>query len=77
MQQLGIEMIAAYSPEARRRRERMFQTLQNRLPQELRLTGITDIKAANNYIHDVFLQEHNTCFSVEAPTSMIDDFYTL
>ena len=40
--QLGIELIPAYSPEARGRSERMFGTLQKRLPQELRLAGITD-----------------------------------
>ena len=41
LQRLGIELIAAYSPEARGRSERMFGTLQKRLPQELRLAGIT------------------------------------
>jgi hypothetical protein len=41
MRQLSIEMIPAYSPEARGRSERMFGTLQKRLPQELRLRGIT------------------------------------
>ena len=41
LQQLDIELIAAYSPEARGRSERMFGTLQKRLPQELRLAGIT------------------------------------
>ena len=41
--QLGIELIPAYSPEARGRSERMFGTLQKRLPQELRLAGITDM----------------------------------
>lgn len=46
MRQLGIEMIPAYSPEARGRSERMFGTLQNRLPQELRLQGITERKKA-------------------------------
>ena len=45
--QLGIELIPAYSPEARGRSERMFGTLQKRLPQELRLTGITDMAGAN------------------------------
>ena len=41
MAQLTIEMIPAYSPEARGRSERMFGTLQGRLPQELRSEGIT------------------------------------
>ena len=44
--QLGIELIPAYSPEARGRSERMFGTLQKRLPQELRLAGITDMAGA-------------------------------
>ena len=43
LHQLGIEHIPAYSPEARGRSERMFGTLQGRLPQELRLAGITDM----------------------------------
>src|SRR4029077_15025622 len=45
--QLGIEHIAAYSPEARGRSERTFGTLQGRLPKELRLFGITEIVQAN------------------------------
>ena len=45
--QLGIELIPAYSPEARGRSERMFATLQNRLPQELRLAAITTMAEAN------------------------------
>src|SRR2546429_9265442 len=44
--QLGIEHIAAYSPEARGRSERVFRTLQDRLPKELRLAGITSPQAA-------------------------------
>ena len=53
--QLGIEPIAAYSPEARGRSERAFRTLQDRLPKELALAGVTDIEAANRYIHEVYL----------------------
>ena len=45
LEQLGIELIPAYSPEARGRSERMFGTLQGRLPQELRLAGITHMEA--------------------------------
>jgi len=41
MKQLGVEMIPAYSPEARGRCERMFSTHQNRLPRELAAQGIT------------------------------------
>jgi len=61
--QLGIEHIAAYSPEARGRSERAFGTLQGRLAKELRLFGITDIAAANEYIRDVYLPMHNKLFA--------------
>ncbi len=61
--QLGIELIAAYSPEARGRSERMFGTLQNRLPQELRLAGITTMEAANRYLQEVFWPAHNARFA--------------
>lgn len=66
MRQLGIEMIPAYSPEARGRSERMFGTLQNRLPQELRLQGITDMSEANRFLREVFLPSHNTRFAKPA-----------
>ena len=56
--QLGIELIPAYSPEARGRSERMFGTLQKRLPQELRLAGITDMVEANRFLKEVFLPQH-------------------
>jgi transposase len=60
---LGIEHIPAYSPEARGRSERMFGTLQGRLPQELKLFGINDIEYANRYIRDVYLPVHNKRFA--------------
>ncbi len=62
LDQLGIELIAAYSPEARGRSERMFGTIQGRLPQELRLAGITDMEAANRYLAEVFIPRHNRRF---------------
>jgi transposase len=63
--QLGIEHIAAYSPEARGRSERAFRTLQDRLPKELRLAGITDdIEAANRYLREVYIPEHNARFAI-------------
>lgn len=62
LQQLGIELIAAYSPEARGRSERMFGTLQKRLPQELRLAEITDMEAANRFLTEIFIPEHNRQF---------------
>jgi transposase len=63
--QLGIEHIAAYSPEARGRSERMFATLQDRLPKELKLAGITTPAAANRFIAEVYLPAHNARFAVE------------
>ena len=50
LKQLGIIHIAAYSPEARGRSERMFGTLQDRLVNELRLKRIAEIGAANQYL---------------------------
>jgi hypothetical protein len=63
--QLGIEHIAAYSPEARGRSERMFATLQDRLPKELRLAAITTPAAANRFIAQVYLPAHNARFAVQ------------
>jgi transposase len=60
---LGIEHIPAYSPEARGRSERMFGTLQGRLPKELKLAGISDGEAANRFIRDIYLPEHNARFA--------------
>ena len=67
MKRLGIEMIAAYSPEARGRSERAFGTHQGRLPQELVLAGITDMETANRYLQEVYRPAFNTEFSQSAP----------
>jgi transposase len=64
--QLGIEHIAGYSPEARGRSERMFGTLQGRLPQELRVRGITEMDEANRFLKEEYIAEHNKLFQVEA-----------
>jgi hypothetical protein len=64
LKQLGIGHIAAYSPQARGRSERAFQTHQGRLPQELARAGITDIQAANRYLEEVYRPEHNREFGV-------------
>ena len=61
---LGIEHIAAYSPEARGRSERLFRTLQDRLPKELRLAGIRDVAAANRWLKEVYLADHNRRFAI-------------
>lgn len=67
MSQLGIQMIAAYSPEARGRSERAFQTHQQRLVRELALHGITDINAANRYLAEVYMPAYNNEFVQPAP----------
>jgi transposase len=64
--QLGIEHIASYSPEARGRMERLFGTLQGRLPQELRVAEITTIEAANRFLKEHFVPAHNARFAVPA-----------
>jgi transposase len=66
MQELGIQTIAAYSPEARGRSERNFGTWQNRLPQELRVAGITTVEAANQFLREQYIAEFNSKFSVKA-----------
>jgi len=66
LEQLGIEHIGAYSPQARGRSERMFATLQDRLVKELKLAGIVSIEAANAFIREVYLPAHNQRFAVEA-----------
>lgn len=65
--QLGIEMIAAYSPEARGRSERAFGTHQGRLPFELMAAGITDMEAANRYLAEVYRPAFNREFAQPAP----------
>jgi hypothetical protein len=74
MKQLGIDMIAAYSPEARGRSERAFGTHQGRLPQELALAGITSMTQANQYLAEVYLPAFNAEFvqpAAEAGTAFI------
>jgi hypothetical protein len=66
MKQLGIDMIAAYSPEARGRSERAFGTHQGRLPQELALAGITNMTQANQYLAKVYRPAFNAEFAQPA-----------
>jgi transposase len=63
MHQLGIEMIAAYSPEARGRSERAFQTHQDRLVNELKFHGITTMEKANQYLDTVYRPTFNARFT--------------
>ena len=65
LEQLGIELIPANSPQARGRCERSYGTLQGRLPQELRTHRIDTVDEANRYITDVYLPRHNGQFKVE------------
>ena len=66
MKQLGIDMIPAYSPEARGRSERAFGTHQGRLPQELALAGITSMAQANQYLAKVYMPAFNAEFAQPA-----------
>lgn len=66
LRQLGIEHIAAYSPEARGRSERAFDTHQGRLPKELAKAGITDMNEANDYLERVYRPNHNAEFALPA-----------
>ena len=65
LRELGIRMIPAYSPQARGRSERNFGTWQGRLPQELRMRGITQLEKANEFLSQ-YVKEFNTRFSVAA-----------
>jgi len=63
LRELGIEMIPAYSPQARGRSERRFGTWQGRLPQELRLAGIRTVEEANRFLRERYIAEINGKFS--------------
>jgi transposase len=67
LRHLGIEMIPAYSPEARGRSERAFGTHQGRLPQELALAGITEMASANRYLVTAYRPAFNAEFAQPAP----------
>ena len=62
LQELGIQPIPAYSPQARGRSERLNGTLHGRLPQELRLRGIKTIDKANFYLRKTYIPQHNQRF---------------
>lgn len=64
--ELGVQMIPAYSPQARGRMERSYSTWQGRLPPELRLAGISSLEAANQFLRDRYLAEFNAQFTVKA-----------
>ena len=62
LHELGVQMIPAYSPQARGRSERNFSTWQGRLPQELRLHQITSLEAANGFLREHYIAEFNQRF---------------
>ena len=66
MKELSVQMIPAYSPQARGRSERSFGTWQGRLPQELRLAGITTVEAANEFLRERYISEFNGKFAAPA-----------
>lgn len=66
LQELGIQHIPSYSPQARGRSERLNGTLQGRLPQEFRLRGIKTIEDANRYLKNEYIKYHNKNFAIKA-----------
>jgi transposase len=66
LKELGVQMIPAYSPQARGRSERSFGTWQGRLPQELRLAGRNTPDEANQFLRERYIAEFNGKFSVTA-----------
>jgi len=66
LRELGVQMIPAYSPQARGRSERNFGTWQGRLPQELRLRGVRTVEEANRFLREHYIAECNRRFQVPA-----------
>jgi transposase len=66
MKELGVQMIPAYSPQARGRSERSFGTWQGRLPQELRLAQVTTVEGANQFLREHYIARFNEQFTVAA-----------
>ena len=67
MKELGVQMIPAYSPQARGRSERSFGTWQGRLPQEIRLAGIDTVEGANQFLSEHYIGTFNEKFAVAPP----------
>lgn len=74
--QLGVEHIPSYSPQARGRSERLNRTFQDRLVNELRVAGIATLEAANRYLAEVFVPQHNALFG-RAPRDPASAFVPL
>lgn len=71
LEELGIEQIAALSPQAKGRIERMWRTFQDRLKSELRLVGAATLEEANQVL-DRFVEDYNQRFAVAARDSQSD-----
>lgn len=65
LRELGVELIAAHSPQAKGRVERLFKTFQDRLIKELRLAGVTTLEDANRFLEE-YLPRYNRRFAVPA-----------
>ena len=63
-EELNINLIHAYSPQAKGRVERLFKTCQDRLVKEFKLHGICDLESANRYLHEIYIPKHNEKFAV-------------
>ena len=70
MDQLGVELILANSPQAKGRVERMNGVLQDRLVKALRLAGISDLESANRFLEETYLKEFNRRFGREAASPL-------
>jgi len=64
--ELGIRLITAYSPQAKGRVERLFETLQDRLVKELRLARIKDREKANKFMKDIYIPQYAARFGVKS-----------
>lgn len=71
MHELGIDIIYANSPEAKGRVERMWQTLQSRLPVEFAKRGITTVSAANKFLQEEYIDMFNAHFAVPCTAESI------
>ena len=76
LDELGVELIYAHSPQAKGRVERLWETLQSRLPVEFKLRGITSIEEANHFLAKEYIQMFNDRFSVTAEGQSIFIPYT-
>jgi transposase len=76
-EELGINVIAAKSPQAKGRIERAWDTFQDRLIPELRLAGITEMQKANRYLQDVFIEQYWKDCNTVLPKNEISRFRKL